>query len=168
MITSCVYTLIDPRTNKIRYIGQSINPEQRYKQHLSCDDGSPRVHWIQELRAQGVHPKMVILESGLSVHDAPEAEMRWIRRAHSLGHQLTNVIDERDHRKRIMIRPTPELVSALLAEAKRRNEWDIRKVAADLVYERLVELIAERTMPISTVRIAQALAQRDAKAGHDG
>jgi hypothetical protein len=30
-----IYSLTDPITNEIRYIGKSINPNQRYHSHLS-------------------------------------------------------------------------------------------------------------------------------------
>lgn len=30
-----IYTLSDPRTGCIRYVGKTIDPDRRYKQHLS-------------------------------------------------------------------------------------------------------------------------------------
>ncbi len=33
-MTHYIYTLSDPNTNEVRYVGKTINIKRRYKQHL--------------------------------------------------------------------------------------------------------------------------------------
>jgi hypothetical protein len=62
--TSGVYALVDPRTSRVMYIGKSIDIDYRYRQHLNSDsfDGNRAKHrWVEELKALGLVPKLVII-----------------------------------------------------------------------------------------------------------
>ena len=53
-----VYLYIDPRNDSIQYIGPALS-------HLSDDSDSGRVVWINELKNQGLSPRIEILRYNL-------------------------------------------------------------------------------------------------------
>lgn len=57
---SYIYALSDPRTNQIRYIGQSVNPNRRLKQHIKSSGGKVG-KWINELKELLLVPSVIIL-----------------------------------------------------------------------------------------------------------
>lgn len=87
-----IYALVDPRTNQIRYVGQTQNhPEVRLVGHLLKDDGNKRKRaWIDELRRLGEKPIVVVLEYASSFDEALEVESSWIRRGHRSEWPLLN------------------------------------------------------------------------------
>ena len=59
------YALFCPESGDIRYIGKAMNPERRFKQHLSCANRKYPVYaWIASLRARGLSPGMFVMRSG--------------------------------------------------------------------------------------------------------
>jgi hypothetical protein len=96
-----IYGLLCPRENKIRYVGKTDYPDERYKVHLSeARRGRwPKDFWIQGLRARNLKPRLIILER-LAVCNSDttyctlskNAEFYWIRRLLKEGHPLTNLI----------------------------------------------------------------------------
>jgi hypothetical protein len=83
-----VYALVDPRTNAIRYIGTSSDPETRFATHRQPGSRLPGVRdWVASLRKRGREPRLIILER-VSLAIAAEAEARWI--AHHSDGQLLN------------------------------------------------------------------------------
>jgi predicted GIY-YIG superfamily endonuclease len=60
-----VYGLIDPRDNKVKYIGISKNVKLRYQNHkgLSCHQKTLKDKWIQHLSSLNLTPKISILDS---------------------------------------------------------------------------------------------------------
>lgn len=96
-----VYGLLCPIENKVRYVGQSIQPALRFKAHLNSGNGVPsnaREEWIKSLKEQNLKPELVILEAVKRTAivrysrdaAASEAECRWIGRLLNEGHPLTN------------------------------------------------------------------------------
>lgn len=77
--TSGVYALCDPRTNRVMYVGQSIDIEYRYRQH--CDpniwDNNPRKrNWTKGLRRAGLKPTLrVLVECDYPESDAEETRL---------------------------------------------------------------------------------------------
>jgi len=93
-----VYGLFDPRTNELRYIGKTINPERRREGHLKpCYlNRSPRNHraqWIKSLLAEGLEPIFRVLLACASADDLYAAEQRMIKQAKEAGTRLTNATD---------------------------------------------------------------------------
>lgn len=64
-----VYLYIDPRNDSIQYIGKGVG--NRALSHLSDDSDSEKVVWINELKNQGLSPRIEILRYNL--RDSTEA-----------------------------------------------------------------------------------------------
>jgi predicted GIY-YIG superfamily endonuclease len=80
-MTVFIYALIDPDTSDVRYIGKTVNPESRYRDH--CNTGheyrNPRkVAWVKALKSQGKKPVLAILEE-CTDEGWEEAESKWIK-----------------------------------------------------------------------------------------
>ncbi len=89
-----IYGLIDPRDNKIFYIGKtSRDPSERYAEHIKETSGeTPKQKKIQELyKAKGLPPDLVILESGITDPKlAFTREVYWMEIFRMTGTVLTN------------------------------------------------------------------------------
>lgn len=72
-----IYALIDPVDESVRYIGMSAQPEIRLAYHLAGSFGR-KLHWIQDLRSQGLLPVLEILETTDSKQYAYDREGYWI------------------------------------------------------------------------------------------
>lgn len=70
-----IYALVDPMTRQIRYIGQTVNPESRYRQHAKSN--TPVGEWFEELRILGAEPVMWLM---YSVKDAVVGQSNMGRR----------------------------------------------------------------------------------------
>lgn len=46
-----------------KYIGRTINPEQRLAQHIRTKEGSKKYAWIKSLRNESLKPIMTVIES---------------------------------------------------------------------------------------------------------
>lgn len=59
-----IYGLKDPLTNKLRYIGCSINIDNRYRQHLYNSKNllNEKDLWINELLSNNFYPELIILD----------------------------------------------------------------------------------------------------------
>ena len=57
-----IYTLCDPDTEIVRYIGRSLRPEKRYGDHLRDKTRTHRGVWVRSLLAQGKKPLLRLLE----------------------------------------------------------------------------------------------------------
>ena len=82
--TNYVYGLRDPRDGKIKYVGQTRNPEARYSGHVAIPTGrglNAKEQWIKELRDVGAKPELVILERPAIGEATNRAERKWIREA---------------------------------------------------------------------------------------
>lgn len=90
-----IYSLNDPVTNEIRYVGKSDNPELRFSAHLSLSRHKPisKVHrWIHELLLKGTKPNMGILEE-CSESTWEKREKRLINHYRNSGCDLLNMQD---------------------------------------------------------------------------
>lgn len=86
-----IYALIDPRDGTVRYVGKSVDVEQRVKAHL-CESGSTKkIRWIQSLKRASLTPEIIILAEGFGSWEHVEVE--WIAHFRRLGHDLTNATE---------------------------------------------------------------------------
>ena len=95
-MTTAIYALRDPYTDDVRYIGQSIDPTKRLREHLTDTHDTPKVQWIRTLLETGQRPRLEILERGLTTQQAFKAEQKWITYGQHNGWPLTNLL-EYDH-----------------------------------------------------------------------
>lgn len=88
MKTTFIYTLSDPETDEIRYVGKSNTPSVRAKQHLR-DENTRKCAWVKSLAKRGLVPKLEVLD------EVPETEWQfweqhWIQVVSGWGFRLTN------------------------------------------------------------------------------
>lgn len=59
-----IYTLSDPRSNQIRYVGKANNPWNRYTNHFNSarDKNTHKRNWINSLRKDGLRPELIIID----------------------------------------------------------------------------------------------------------
>lgn len=92
--TTAIYGLLNPATGELRYVGRSVQPATRLKQHIGSVrwEKYQRIHltrWIAQLLDQGLTPEMIILEEGPGEFWR-EAEAFWIAYFKSLGCDMVN------------------------------------------------------------------------------
>lgn len=90
-----IYGLIDPKTNKVMYIGMSYDPIHRLNNgHLSTQSltkiSSKKNCWLQSLLAEGLRPTIIVLEKNISFNNRLIRENYWITKYRHINPQLTN------------------------------------------------------------------------------
>jgi hypothetical protein len=97
MTTVFIYTLTDPFTNLIRYVGKTKNFDQRRKNHLNRfrDTNTHKRNWIASVKRKGKMPIMEIVD------EVPEStwhfwEKYWISQFKSWGFDLVNYTEGGD------------------------------------------------------------------------
>jgi hypothetical protein len=92
-----VYSLSDPRTSEVKYIGQTSRVDlNRPRQHaksssLSRERNLHKKFWIMELKKQGLMYDIDILERTSGKEALNEAEVFWISYFRFIGAKLTNL-----------------------------------------------------------------------------
>lgn len=92
MTTVHIYTLSDPRTNEVRYVGKATDLVARVRGHIKDKANTHKVHWIRKLIREGVKPKIEALETFIDPTGETweEAERFWIETLRFYGARLTN------------------------------------------------------------------------------
>lgn len=90
-----VYTLSDPESNAIRYVGISANPCLRFGLHLANSssgrvDNEPKNAWIRGLTARDLMPILTIIEKVETKAEAADRETYWILYHLDTGSPLLN------------------------------------------------------------------------------
>jgi len=90
-----IYGLIDPRTDCLRYVGQSKRLGKRFWRHCHPlpNDRSHRGCWLRGLRNAGLEPQLIVLEEAASSKDAAIFEAFWIASLRAAGADLVNTTD---------------------------------------------------------------------------
>lgn len=87
-----IYALWCPVTRQYRYVGASVNPESRWRQHCSlCGANAIKRQWVKWLRTRGLKPRLVFLDD-CAIADGKELENAWILRLMAEGHELLNAV----------------------------------------------------------------------------
>ena len=90
-----IYTLADPITEEVRYIGKTNNLKVRLQNHL-CDRGKThKVNWIKSLKRKELLPIIEILDQ-CNKNDANFLEQYWISQFKTWGFNLVNGTDGGD------------------------------------------------------------------------
>lgn len=87
-----IYTLSDPRTKIVRYVGKTNNPVIRYAMHRCEKRGTHKNNWLHQLRSLGLRPVMdVIEEIDCAADEWEDRERFWIYHFRQMGFPLTNL-----------------------------------------------------------------------------
>lgn len=73
-----VYALLDPRDDRVRYIGCSVNPANRIHHHIYSPHTDAIGSWTRELRGLRLKPRLVILDQHRDQTTAQFLESRLI------------------------------------------------------------------------------------------
>lgn len=86
-----IYTLSDPTTGEVRYVGKSNNPKKRLNDHIhSCHKKSThKNNWIKSLIRESKKPILIIIDE-VPIDNWQFWEMFWISKYKEDGHDLTN------------------------------------------------------------------------------
>jgi GIY-YIG catalytic domain len=88
-----IYTLCERGKDEVRYVGQTVNPEQRLKAHVGdsrLESSHPKERWIAEVLMMGSDIEMRIVEE-CTVESAGDREKHWIDFHLENGFALTNI-----------------------------------------------------------------------------
>jgi hypothetical protein len=156
-----IYALIDPRTDAIRYIGKSANPDVRYASHCTASSPLRAVRaWITELAKRKLRPRLRLLEV-VPAASADATEARWIaresgpgllnRRGGSTGRPLKAAEERASHRVTIRLTAREAAELARISEVLGQGAGDvvrrgIRAVGAQLASQDGV--IAQNVAPL--------------------
>jgi len=93
-----IYGLFAPDTNKLRYVGYSINPTRRYREHIHHTHQyvSKNNNWIISLKKNGYKPCLKIMEVCDTLEQGIQRESYWIRYFRKKGCKLNNHNDGGD------------------------------------------------------------------------
>jgi hypothetical protein len=93
MKTTFIYSLCDPDTLQVRYVGKTDNIYKRYWRHIHDESKTYKTCWIKNLKSQGKLPIIQIIEE-VDITMWPEAEKKWINHYKSIiGNKLTNFLE---------------------------------------------------------------------------
>jgi len=92
-----IYTLTDPRTNEVRYVGKANNLTQRYRAHLNRarKHQTHKKNWLKQLKKEGLKPIIEIIDV-VPVDDWRYWERYWITQMRQWGFNLVNHTDGGD------------------------------------------------------------------------
>lgn len=88
-----IYTISDPETKEVRYVGKSAVGESRWKEHLKGSSLKLRTHknnWLRSLVSKGLSPVFTVIETVESEAQLDAREIYWIAAYRDMGARLTN------------------------------------------------------------------------------
>lgn len=88
-MNTCIYILIDPRNNQVRYVGKSNNPKKRLQSHYYAYKPTPKLNWLLKLRKLGISPELLIVDE-VPTDEWQFWETYWYDQIKSWGFTLYN------------------------------------------------------------------------------
>lgn len=140
-----IYSLSDPRTEEVRYIGVTFRGKQRFNEHISRAITGGKTHrdnWIRSLIADGVRPVFAIIEDGQG-EGWQAAERCWIARYQPTG-RLVNLTDGGEGAPGYV--PTPEL----------RAKWSQMRRGVPYEPGRIPAMLGKKHTPEAVAKIQRA------------
>lgn len=150
-----IYALIDPRTNEIRYIGQTIKglerPRSHWKSKRQVQFQDPCHSWIRNVLADGLVPEIDVIEEFEDASELDEAETFWIQYFRYIGCRLTNLAPGGKSKRGI---PCPIHVKEIASRThkgkiesaetrKKKSESHRGKIFSDVTRKKLSESISK-------------------------
>jgi len=92
-MSTYIYTLKDPVTNEVRYVGKANDPNKRILDHIKeckSSNTSHKISWIKSLLNRNLKPIVEILDEVPS-NEWEKWEQYWISQMRSWGFNLTNI-----------------------------------------------------------------------------
>ena len=90
----CIYTLSDPVTRIVRYVGKATDAIRRRKGHIwearSGKFQDRKNRWLRSLLHRGLEPVQCVVESGTGQDSWQEPERRWIAFYRAWGGHIVN------------------------------------------------------------------------------
>lgn len=90
-----IYGLVDPKTEQVRYVGQTKDVKRRLRNHLNDARRGVKSHkynWIRSLAKSKLKPKITVIEK-CNGNSADEREQYWIAYYRGREDKLTNQTD---------------------------------------------------------------------------
>lgn len=84
-----IYTISDPITLLVRYVGKTKNTKERFRKHLTENNNTYKSKWIKGLRIRGLIPLFEIIDV-CNKDNWEDAEKRYIKLYKSIGANLLN------------------------------------------------------------------------------
>lgn len=123
-----IYSLIDPLTLEVRYIGKAIDSQKRLRSHLNCKRNYPVYNWIKKLRSQSLIPLLEVIEI-TDEDNWTEAEIRLIQKYKNNGCHLLNVAlggDEPYCDKETRANNGRMVAKLIHSDEKRKRLWHLK------------------------------------------
>lgn len=86
-----IYTLTDPRTGLVKYVGKTNDPAYRLRKHLTEKNNTYKCQWVKGLKALGLQPILEIIDE-CSLSDWEQKERFYIRLYKAIGANLVNTL----------------------------------------------------------------------------
>jgi Zn finger protein HypA/HybF involved in hydrogenase expression len=105
-----IYTLSDPDTKIVHYVGQTVNPAKRLIQHIESSKKSRRKSslWISGLVQAGKRPHMNVIDT-CAKDEADSVEAQWI-----VFYMILNPsLNKNDHGFPVMLVSRPSIVAEM-------------------------------------------------------
>lgn len=94
-----IYTLKDPISKEIRYVGKTKDIKDRLKRHMSdsylIESWTNKNKWLLNLKNKGLNPILEVIDEG-NQSNINELEIKWISYYKDLGLDLTNMTNGGD------------------------------------------------------------------------
>lgn len=158
MRSNLIYGLMDPRTQRVRYVGKSTTGLTRPKSHqcpsLLARDKTHKGNWIRKLRVEKLSYVVVVFETVDDKTRLAAAERHWIHVLREAGQDLTNLTDGGDGPVgRVVTEETRRKISLANTGKKHPHSAEHRRKIGDATRGR--RLSAETRKKISAAMRAQ-------------
>ena len=125
-----IYTLIDPTTNEIKYIGYTKNPKKRIWEHIRDAKKGIRTYkceWIRSLLSKNSEPILEIMSEFDSHDKVLLEEIRLIKEFKESGSKLTNLTNGGDGQNGVKLRKDHPII--MWNKGREKSEETRRKLS---------------------------------------